>query len=194
MIARDEPTHSHRVGPFDVSSRPDELVLRMENRGELSLPGCVLLVFTMMGVLALGVLSVVQTAGSNADPHAFDEPGRFFSPQDNQFGFLWLIGSLTMLVGIPVYVARAYKAALTFTFRRSDDAFLKDSRYITRLRKIEYLSIRETKDPDARYLYVLDLVYGDGRELALHNGYDEREVMNLANEVSAFVGKPVIWK
>jgi hypothetical protein len=91
-------------------------------------------------------------------------------------------------------VIRTYKSALTFTFRKSDDAFLRDQRLVTHLSRIEYLSIHESKDPDARYLYLLKVVYADGQEMLLHNGYEEREVMNLANEISAFIGCPVNWR
>lgn len=190
----DAAPQSHRVGPFDVVNRPDELTLRLENRGSLSLLGCALLAFTMLGVLALGILSVVQTSEMSASVHSFDEPDSFFAPTKNHFGFLWLLCSALMLVGVPLYVKRAYKAALTFTFRRSDDAFLRDNRLVTRLRRVENLTICETKDADSKYLYLLQLVYGDGHKMLLHNGYDEREVMNLANEIGAFVGKPVLWR
>jgi hypothetical protein len=186
---------THRVGPFDVSDGADELTLRLENRGELSLKGCFLLLFTMGIVLTLGLLSVVHPVESNAMTNlSVDDPERVFAPTQNHMGFLWICASLLMLVLVPLYVLRAYKAALTFTFRRSDDAFLRDGRLVTHLGRIEYLSVRETKDPDARYLYLLDVVYGDGQQMLLHNGYEEREILNLANEISAFVGRPVVWK
>jgi hypothetical protein len=91
-------------------------------------------------------------------------------------------------------VVHAYNGALVFIFRRSDDAFLKGKNKLARLSRFEYVSIRETKDPDRRYIYLLNLVYNDGQQLELHNCYEEREAMNLANEISSFVGCPVKWK
>jgi hypothetical protein len=195
MLTGEEAAATHRVGPFDVSGGADELTLRLENRGELSLKGCFLFAFTMCIVLALGFLSVLHPAETNVMANvSVDDPERVFAPTQNHLGFLWLCASLLMLVLVPLYVLRAYKAALTFTFRKSDDAFLRDQRLVTHLGRIEYVSIRETKDPDARYLYLLNIVYGDGQEMLLHNGYEEREVMNLANEISGFLGRPVVWK
>jgi len=194
MLTREETATTHRVGPFDVSGSAEELTLRLENRGELSLKGCFLLLFTMGIVLTLGLLSVLHPAESSVATMSVDDPERVFAPTQNHMGFLWICASLLMLVLVPLYVLRAYKAALTFTFRRPDDAFLRDGRLVTHLRRIEYFSVRESKDPDARYLYLLDVVYGDGQQMLLHNGYEEREILNLANEISTFVGCPVVWK
>lgn len=185
---------AYRVGPFDVTNSPDQLVLRLENRGALTLQVCLLFLFTMMFVLILGIFAVVQTAQSGARSANMDDPARFFSPQQNHFGFLWLILSLGMFVAVPVYVRHLYRAALVFSFRRSDEAFLRDGHLVTRLRKIEYLTIREVRDPDARYLYLLNVIYNDGQDMLLHNSYDEREIMNLANEIATFVGVKVSWK
>ncbi len=198
VSARNNPAdhydETHKVGPYDVCTNPNELTLRMENRGELKIQGCALLAFTMLIVLALGVMSILQTAELNTQRNGFDNPDRFFAPTQNNFGFLWLFCSLAMLIAVPLYVKRAYKAALTFTFLRAEDVFMRDGKTVTRLKRVEHLALRESHDPDAKYLYLLHLVYNDGHQMMLHNGYDEREVMNLANEISAFVHKPVVWK
>jgi hypothetical protein len=199
MLSRDEIDASaasvYRVGPYEVSHRRDALLLCLANRGELGIKGCALFAFTMLIVLVLGALSTLQVATAPAAPHVVvDDPGRFFAPRQNHFGFLWLFASALMLVIVPLYVLRAYKAPLVFEFRRSEDTLLRDGRPVTRLRRIENLSITETKDPDSRYLYLLEVVYGDGHRMLLHNAYEEREVMNLANEISAFVGTGVVWQ
>ena len=197
MTAREatKTTAAHRVGPFDVTTGSAELTLRLENRGELNGKGCLLFGFTMLIVLSLGILAMVQSAESIPHPHSgMDNPARLLAPRENHFGFLWLFSSIVMLIVVPIYVSRTYKSALVFTFRRADDAFLRDNRLVARLRKIDYLSICEGRDPDARYLYLLNIVYNDGQQMLLHNGYDEREIMNLANEVAAFVGTRVLWK
>lgn len=183
-------TTSHKVGPYNVIHSADELSLNLENRGELSVSGCLFFLAAMIAVLALGCISVLQTIEKTP---LHEEPTKFFSPSRNHFGFLWLLGIVLMLVFIPFYVVKSYKASLIFTFRKSDDAFLRDNRLVTRLRKIEFFRIEETRDPDGRYLYLLNIVYNDGQEMLLHNGYDEREIMNLANELSAFVRCPVHW-
>jgi hypothetical protein len=183
-------TNMHRVGPFDVRNSATELILRLENRGELSGKGCALFAVTMTTVMILGFLSIIQTVDTGAN---FTDPTQAFTPTQNHFGFLWVFSSVLMLVLIPLYVVKAYRSALVFAFRKSDNTFRRDNRVITKLNRIEHISVCETKDPDARYLYMLHLVYGDGYEMLLHNGYDEREVLNLANEISAFVGCRVVW-
>jgi hypothetical protein len=183
-------TTSHRVGPYNVIHSADELSLNLENRGELSVSGCLYFGAAMAAILVMGCIGVLQTIEKTP---LHEEPSKFFSPSQNHFGFLWLFGIVLMLVFIPYYVIKSYKAALVFTFRKSDDAFLRDNRLVTRLRKVEFFRIEETKDPDGRYLYLLNIVYNDGQEMLLHNGYDEREIMNLANELSAFLSCPVRW-
>lgn len=181
-------TLSHRVGPFDISQCADELNVSLENRGELSLRGCLFFGCAMVSLVIIGVLSIIQTAESTPLQH--QDPSRFFNPATNHFGFLWLFGSLLVLFGIPFYVHKSYQASLTYTFRKADDTFLRNKRVVTKLRKIEFFRITEEKDPDGRYLYLLEMCYNDGQYLLLHNGYEEREIMNLANCLSAFVECP----
>ena len=191
-IVEEVATPSHRVGPFDVSETGDCLILRLENRGELGLKGCFFAGAMMLGLLCLGVLSVVQTAERTR--MGMDDPSRLLAPTHNHFGFLWMFGLITLFVGFPVYVVRTYRSALTFSFNKTTDLFTRDNRKIARLGRIEYLRIRESRDPDNKYLYLLDIMYNDGQEMLLHNGYDEREIMNLANEIGAFVHCRVKWR
>jgi hypothetical protein len=190
MLSRNEPTLTHQVGPFTVANGTDELTLRMENRGELSFRGCLLLVGVTVSILVMGLLSILTNAQTMDKP---EDPVRFFAPSRNHFGFLWLFGVLGMLVLVPFYVAKAYKAALVFSFCRSADMFCRDGRLVARLSRIEYFAITETKDPDGRYLYLLHVLYNDGDTMLLFNGYDERETMNLANELGSFVGCQTKW-
>lgn len=190
MVTDAETGTTHRVGPFDVSNSASELTLRLENRGELSGKGCALFAVTMSAVLILGFLSIVQSLETGGN---YGDPSRAFTPTKNHFGFLWVFSTILMLVLIPLYVVKAYRSALVFSFRKSDNTFRRDNRVVTTLSHIENVNIAETKDPDSRYLYLLHLCYGDGFEMLLHNSYDEREIMNLANEISAFVGCGVHW-
>src|ERR1041384_3741420 len=107
MLPEEGAAATHRVGPFDVSDGTDELTLRLENRGELSLKGCFLLLFTMGIVLTLGLLSVMHPVESNVPNVAtmsVDDPERVFAPTHNHMGFLWICASLLMLVLVPLYV------------------------------------------------------------------------------------------
>jgi hypothetical protein len=190
MVTEAETETTHRVGPFDVRNNAGELTLRLENRGELSGKGCALFAVTMTAVMILGFLSILQTLETGGN---YGDPSRAFTPTKNHFGFLWVLSTLMMLVLIPLYVVKAYRSALVFSFRKSDNTFRRDNRVVSKLSRIENVRIAESKDPDSHYLYLLHLCYGDGYEMLLHNGYDEREVMNLANEISVFVGCKVVW-
>ena len=183
----------HRIGPFNVSGDPDELVLRLENRGEMTLHVFLFFGICMMAVLFLAFMAAL--CGAEApNKHHLDDPRVLFGPAQNQYGLLWLVSCACLFVFILLYVKHTYDSALVYAFRRSDDAFLRDRRLVTRLRRIEYLSIHETRDPEGKYFYDLSLIYGDGRSMLLHNGYDERLIMNLANEIASFVGITVLWK
>ncbi len=183
---------THQVGPFAVSDTPDCLTLRYENRGSLGIKGCLFFGFIMLGLLCLGVLSVVQT--SEKTRMGMDDPSRLLAPTHNHFGFLWMFGLIALFVGFPVYVMRAYQSALTFTFDKEAGVFRRDKRIVCKLPKIEHLRIKETRDPDSKYLYLLEILYNDGHAMLLHNAYNEREIMNLANEIGAFVDRQVVWR
>lgn len=194
MVVPKSPDAARRIGPFAITDSPDELILRLENRGELNWMVCLSLVFTMGTVLALGMLSVLQPVQDARSRFTSDDPMHLFSPSENHMAFLWLVATGLMLIFVPYIVNRAYKVAMTFRFSKAENAFFKDRRRVTRLDKIENILLHETKDPDSRYIYRLYVVYGDGQQLFLHNGYNEREIMNLANEVSVFVHRPVKWR
>lgn len=190
-------TPTHRVGPYDVATTRDILTLRMENRGEFTMKACCAIGLAMLCICAVGVMSIIQTSDVATAPSGsgvMEAPEQFFAPQHNHFGFIWLASSILMLVLVPVYIANAYKAAVMFTFDKAEDRFLCGKKQLSRLTRVEHLRLTEVKDPDARFLYLVDVIYGDGKQVLLHNGYDEREAMNLANEVSIFIRRPVKWR
>jgi hypothetical protein len=182
---------ARRVGPFEVERDGYMLTLRLPNQGGFGATGCLLFASTMFFILVLGVLSVIQTERDGGGPAT---PTHAFVPTENHFGFLWLFATVGMFVAVPLYVRRSYRASLNFSFDRATDGFYRNSTRLCALRKVESVRIRETKDPDDRYLYLLEVCHSDGCEVMLHNGYDEREVMNIANEIATFIHQPVIWK
>ena len=194
MVVQKVSDISRRVGPFAVTNTSHERILQLENRGELNWIVCLSLVFTMGTVLALGMLSILQPVQDSRSRFTSDDPMHLFAPSENHMAFLWIVATGLMLIFVPYIVNRAYKASIRFRFNKTENAFFKDRRRITRLDKIEHVLLHETKDPDSRYIYRMYIVYGDGNQLFLHNGYNEREIMNLANTVSVFVHCPVKWR
>jgi hypothetical protein len=183
-----------QFGPFLVSRTPNELSLRLENHGELSIHGCLLFFFTMFCILFLGVLGIFQSAQAPAVKSGIQDPSRVFAPTQNHFGFLWLLSLILMVVAVPVYVIKTYRSALVFRFDRAGGSFYRGSQRVCRLNRIEYIRLSEEKDPDENYLYFVRISHSDGQEMVLHNGYDEREVLNLANELASFLETDIKWK
>lgn len=185
-----------RIGPFDVRRDINTLTLRAADRGEIGFNGCLFFAGLTVFVMAMGILALFQaaTVPQTMHHHLPNNPAPLLEPPGNHFGVLWGISIAALVVGVPLYVRKAYHSALVFTFRRSDDSFYRGTYRITRLSRVEYVALRETLDPDERYLYHLIIFYGDGRDVELHCGYNEREIMNLANEIASFVGTRVVWK
>ena len=183
-----------QFGPFLVSRTPEELSLRLENHGELSTQGCLLFFFTMFCILFLGVLGIFQSAQAPAVKSGIEDPSRVFAPTENHFGFLWLLSLVLMVVAVPLYVIKTYRSALVFRFNRTDGIFYRGGQRVCRLNRIEYVRLSEEKDPDGNYLYFVRISHSDGQEMLLHNGYNEREVLNLANELASFLETDIKWK
>ncbi len=181
-----------KIGPYEVTRDYGLLTLRLPSNTQFGLTGCLLFSLTMLCILFLGVMTVLRAADTNQI--GTDDATQIFAPTKNHFGFLWMVSCIALFITIPVYMSRAYKPALTFTFDRSRDQFAQDNKTVTSLRRIEAVAIRETRDPDNTFLYLLHIVHTDGYEVLIHNAYDEREVMNLANEVGGFLERPVVWR
>ena len=195
------PPRSQQIGPFAIFEDETSLQLRFKERGGAivqRLPRHRAVAVYRVSVRRSGDLSVRQRVCLADDPnterarrsahHKFSSRTKITSAC---CGFFSAFG---VLVAIPFYVARTYRSTLVYTFRRSDDVLLRNNRIITQLRRIERVVIEEAADPDGRFLYDLALVYADGLELSLHTGYDEREVKNLANEISKFIGVQISWR
>jgi hypothetical protein len=140
----------------------------------------------MFAVTLIGFLAVIQSDAPVRIGGAIDRIPVVAAGQ-NHFTFLWIIGIAMMLIGVPVYVGRAYRAALTFTFDKQAGVLRENNLRIVGLSRIEYVNIRETTDSDGRYLYLLRISHTDGHEVLLYNGYDEREVLHLASEIASFL-------
>lgn len=178
-----------RIGPFSLRRHAESLTLSIENESAFTWHMLALIAFTSLSILVLGVLSTLRAAQTGVTDH-----GDFFYPKKNHFGFLWLFMTLGLLVGGPLVMARLYKAPLVFTFNGRNGTVFRNNELITRFRRIEAIRIEERKDPDGRFLYRLTLLHTDGHELLIYEVYEERLALNLANEISTFVHRPVRWQ
>lgn len=181
------------AAPFEIIRDEEQLTLRLPAAPQLTAAGCGSFAVTAIGLLVIGLFSLLHDLRGEA-LRPVGEPFDHFTPTENHFGFLWLVTSILMLVAVPIYVVRSARAPLVFRFLRTPDLFLRNNRQVTRLARVEGVCLRETQDPDQRFLYLLHVVYADGREIEIFNGYDERAMMNLANEIARFTHARVFWK
>jgi hypothetical protein len=191
-IGKGETDTSNRVGPYDIERTPDCLTLRFDNRGELGVKGCLFFFVGMLCIVCLGVLSVIQSADTQNQKLATD-PAHMIGIHTNQSGFFWMVLTVAMIILLPLYLWRLHHSAAIFTFTKPTQVFARNGKTITSFAKIEKIQIRETRDPDQRFLYEVELFYGDGYAVFLHNTYEEREAGNLAKEIGGFIEKDVIW-
>ena len=184
-----------RLGPYEVRRTPEELTLRLDNHGDVSVKGCLFFLVGMICIVIVGVFSVIQSADSKNHKSPTDLE-HMVGIHTNQSGFLWVVLTLAMVVLLPIYLFRLQHSATEFMFKKTqtENLFLKNRKIISDFAHIENLQIRETYDPDRRFLYEVELFYGDGYSLFLHNTYDEREAGNLAKEIADFINVRVVFK
>ncbi len=179
--------YPRQVGPLTIERDPDSLSIRRENAGGLGVEVYIFFAIAMLAITLIGFLGMIQ-GGQSAQATGTVEATRSFSPTNNHFALLWLLGILCLLVGVPLYIKKAYGAALVFRFDKRSDFLFENKARVAPLHRVECVAIRETKDPDDRFLYMLEVLHTDGHELLLYNGYEERHVLTLASEIAGFLG------
>lgn len=186
-VSETEPART--IGPFLIERQPEQLTVTLQHQGNFTWNSLAFLSFMASSVLVLGLIATLKSAqwgvASTTD---------FFSPKKNHFGFLWLISTLGLLVGFPLYLRRAYKAPVTFVFNARNGTVFHNNILVTRFRRVEGIRVQERHDPAGRYLYALSLLHTDGHEQAIYEIYDEREALTLANEIATYVKRPVTFK
>ena len=175
-----------KVGQVFMERDLETLSLRRENAGGLGIEAYIFFAIAMVAITFIGFMGMMQ-GGQAAQATGSVAVSRAISPTTNHFALLWVIGIAALAVGVPLYIKKAYGAALVFTFNKASGYLLENGKRVVSLRRIEGIAIRETKDPDDRYLYLLEVLHTDGYELLLYNGYEERDAMTLATEIAGFL-------
>ncbi len=175
-----------QIGHLSVERTLETLSLRRENAGGVGVEAYALFGLAMLAITLIGFLGMMQ-GGQSAQATGTIAAGRALAPTTNHFALFWIVGVIALFVGIPWYLKKAYGAALVFCFDKESGQLSENKKPVVPLRRIESVAIRETKDPDDRYLYLLEVLHTDGYELLIYNGYDERDVMHLAGEVAGFL-------
>lgn len=207
-FARDEEEHENRdgfslplsrldpysdypkqVGPLSIERDLETLSVRRENAGGLGVEVYIFFAIAMLAITIIGFLGMMQ-GGQSAQARGTLEVARTVAPTNNHFALFWIIGIVCLLVGVPLYVKKAYGAALVFLFDKKSDYLYENKTKIAPLHRVECIAIRETRDPDKRFLYLVEVCHTDGHELLIYNGYEERHVLTLANEIAGFLDCP----
>ncbi|MBC8134669.1 MAG: hypothetical protein H8F28_02125 [Fibrella sp.] len=175
-----------QVGPLTVERSLETLSIRRENAGGLGVEVYIFFAIAMLAITLIGFLGMMQ-GGQSAQATGTVEAARTFAPTNNHFALFWIIGIVCLLVGVPLYIKKAYGAALVFMFDKKTDYLYENKTTVAPLHRVECVAIRETRDPDERFLYLLEVLHTDGHELLLYNGYEERHVLTLASEIAGFL-------
>lgn len=175
---------------FEIDAEPDRLTLTLPVERRLVAAGCPLFLLSSACLLALGGLSVLQESDSR-DP-GVGAASRFFNPHANEFGFLWALACLFLVVFVPFYVWMVRRTSTVFTFDRARGEFFRYGRTVTRLSRIEQVRVRRLRDPDGYADFEVAVVYGDGRQEFIDDTPDEAEATVLAQKIADFVGVEVV--
>ena len=183
------PEPSRTVGPFLVERQPEQLTVTLQHQGNFTWSALAFFAFMASSVLVLGLIATQKSAQWDV-VSASD----FFAPKKNHFGFLWLISTLGLLIGFPLYLWRVYKAPITFVFNARNGTIFRNSELVTRFRRVEGIRVQERHDADGRYLYALSLLHTDGHVQPIYEVYEERDALTLANAIATYVKRPVTFK
>ena len=188
-MALPEPVRARTIGSFLIERQPEQLTVTLQHQGNFTWNALGFFAFTASSVLVLGLIATLKSAQWNVVSSA-----DFFTPQKNHFGFLWLVSTLGLLIGFPLYLKHVYKAPITFVFNARNGTIFRNAELVTRFRRVEGVRVQERHDPAGRYLYALSLLHTDGHEQAIYEVYEEREALTLANEIATYVKRPVTFK
>ncbi|MBC8141634.1 MAG: hypothetical protein H7Y38_09370, partial [Armatimonadetes bacterium] len=175
-----------QIGHLNVERTLETLTFRRENAGGVGMEAYALFGLAMLAITLIGFMGMMQ-GGQAAQATGTIAAGRALAPTTNHFALFWIIGVVALFVGIPLYLKKAYGTAHVFCFDKAAGQLTENKKPIVPLRRIEGVAIRETKDPDDRYLYLLEVLHTDGYELLVYNGYDERDTLRLAEEIAGFL-------
>lgn len=183
-------TQSRRtIGAFQLEQEPDMLTVTLQHQAGYTWIALAFFAFMASSVLIVGFLATIKGA-----QWGVSSPSDFFAPKKNHFGFLWLFSTLALLIGFPLYMRHTYKPSITFVFNARNGAIFRNNTLITRFRRVEGIRVKEQKDSAGRYLYALSLLHTDGNEEPIYEVYEERDALALADELAAYVHRPVTLK
>ncbi len=183
-----------QVAGFDVEKTQDRLTLRPGVGASQMVTGCLVLATIFACVLALGILSVVeesQMTSANLAPGARGG----WTPQGNHFAFLWVAATVIGVAVVPAVVAILYRGGPLYVFDRRTGEFSRDKKRVTRLGRIEAVCVRRitpVENASDRPLYLLLILFGDGRECALRESHQNETLEVLACEIADFVDRGVV--
>ncbi len=183
------PDTPRTIGPFLIEREREALTVTLQHQGNFTWQALAFFLCTGAGVLVLGLIAT-QSAAQWGVVSAAD----FFAPKKNHFGFLWLISTLGLLVGMPLYLRHIYKPPITLLFNARNGTIFRNNELVTRFRHVEAIRVQERNDSAGRYLYALSLLHTDGHEQPIYEVYEERDALSLANELATYVKRPVTFR
>src|SRR5579862_4717633 len=160
---------------FEIAQDEEQLTLTLPAPPGRMAFGFLLLFFTIACLTPLGILGVLQDTPSRRGLVPAGSLG-FTDPHTNHFGFLWLVGFGLILIALPVFALKTYRACLVFRFDRAAGRVTRNGRVVAPLRRIEAIRVLRTEDADDQPLYKLSVLHSDGFLVPIDEGYDEEEI------------------
>jgi len=174
---------------FEVSKDPERLTLTMALGYQRLVVGCLLLGLTVICITLIGLLAVLHAP--EGVHSGMSDPALFVDRHANHFGFLWMVATILTGVLVPVGLVRILKSSLTFEFDRTQGLFTRNGKRICKLSRVEGVRIRRLDDADARSVYRLSVLHGDGFETAIENWYDLSGIRYLAYNIADYLDVPL---
>jgi hypothetical protein len=177
------------MSQFEISHSEERLTLTLPPPAGRMTFGFLLLFFTLMFLMPIGILGVMQAAESTDRTHPITRATEgldFTDPQTNHFGFLWMIGFGLVVLALPLYAFRIYRSAIVYQFDRASNRFTRGGKLIAPLRRVEGVRLRQVEDADDRPLYKMAVVHSDGFEAEIGEWYDYEETHAVAQEIASW--------
>ena len=185
-LGDDVPVLAKDIGRFQIDRDRARLTVQRRDSNAVSIHGCLFTVFAAISTLALGVMGMAAQRRYDADTWSF------LAPRSNHLGFLWVVSTIGLAVGMPVLMKRMHGAARQVVVDRIHRRLEVGSERIA-LRKVEAVLLQERRDPDERLLVRLLVGHTDGMECQVLEDYDEVAVRAVAAEMARYMGCPVRW-
>ncbi|MEP6755319.1 MAG: hypothetical protein ABJA67_07450 [Chthonomonadales bacterium] len=169
---------------LEVTGDDERLIVSFADTQHKMWLGCLSLGVVGTTLTTIGILAIVLNSSSNSSPSI---GLHMFHPHNNHFGFAWLVSTICAVIGLPFFVRWVFYSRTNFEFDKPTNKLTKTGKVITSLDKIEYVSVRNWRDPDGQSTFRLVISYSDGFDCTIDDWYDAREIGLVGKDIARFL-------